>query len=273
MTRRYKIGDVCALVGIPHHVLRFYEKYGIIQPARGKGNYRYYFETDLYRLVMARSYRGMGFGLRQCKELMDEMDAPERAKALTDQLTGVRAEIDRLRRLEDNLHRRIQDMSDAECPERGCFRAYMGAAYWVFSHDQERRVDPGRLDAKLLRRVMEPVLAPNMDAHVPVRELLGEGAMTYAWGQSFHQMDCDLLEPDDLARMRFVPGREYVVCAMPPEMPDGRLVRAQFAPQLAYARSHGLTVGDTAIARIVGGGRKGQTVAGMRLLCYLPVAE
>ena len=47
----YKIGDLAATVGLPVHVVRFYEKYGIVSPRRtGDGKYRTFEELLQTRL-------------------------------------------------------------------------------------------------------------------------------------------------------------------------------------------------------------------------------
>lgn len=47
---RYEIGAVAARFGIHPQTVRQYERLGLIQPARSRGNFRLYSETDLERL-------------------------------------------------------------------------------------------------------------------------------------------------------------------------------------------------------------------------------
>ena len=47
---RYEIGAVAARCGIHPQTVRQYERLGLIQPARSRGNFRLYSETDLERL-------------------------------------------------------------------------------------------------------------------------------------------------------------------------------------------------------------------------------
>ena len=44
---KYVISVAARIVGIETHTLRYYEKTGLIQPYRSKGNIRYYSESDL----------------------------------------------------------------------------------------------------------------------------------------------------------------------------------------------------------------------------------
>lgn len=57
---RYVISVAARMVGVQAHTLRYYERIGIIEPSRSRGNIRLYSEQDV-------SY------LRQMKRLMDEL--------------------------------------------------------------------------------------------------------------------------------------------------------------------------------------------------------
>ena len=57
---RYVISIAASILGIKTHNLRYYEKMGLIQPLRSRGNIRLYSERDIARL-------------RQVKTLMEDM--------------------------------------------------------------------------------------------------------------------------------------------------------------------------------------------------------
>ncbi len=57
---RYVISIAAGILGIKTHNLRYYEKMGLIQPLRSRGNIRLYSERDIARL-------------RQVKTLMEDM--------------------------------------------------------------------------------------------------------------------------------------------------------------------------------------------------------
>ncbi|MFC2018864.1 MerR family transcriptional regulator [Chloroflexota bacterium] len=56
----YVISIAAKMVGIQTHTLRYYEKIGIIEPSRSKGNIRLYSQQDIYQL-------------RRMKTLMDDL--------------------------------------------------------------------------------------------------------------------------------------------------------------------------------------------------------
>jgi len=56
----YVISVAARMVGVQTHTLRYYERVGIIEPSRSRGNIRLYSERDIARL-------------RRVKTLMDDM--------------------------------------------------------------------------------------------------------------------------------------------------------------------------------------------------------
>jgi len=57
---RYVISIAARMVGVQTHTLRYYERVGIIEPSRSRGNIRLYSERDIAHL-------------RRVKTLMDDM--------------------------------------------------------------------------------------------------------------------------------------------------------------------------------------------------------
>jgi len=57
---RYVISIAARMLGIQTHTLRYYEKIGIIEPSRSRGNIRLYSERDIAQL-------------RRVKTLMDDL--------------------------------------------------------------------------------------------------------------------------------------------------------------------------------------------------------
>ena len=57
---RYVISVAARMVGVQTHTLRYYERIGILEPSRSRGNIRLYSESDV-------AY------VRQLKKLMDEL--------------------------------------------------------------------------------------------------------------------------------------------------------------------------------------------------------
>ncbi len=84
---RYVISIAARIVGVETHTLRYYERIGLVQPYRSKGNIRYYSEADVERL-------------RHIKTLMEEMGI---------NLAGVEVVMRMAERMAE-MQRRIQEM-------------------------------------------------------------------------------------------------------------------------------------------------------------------
>lgn len=84
---RYVISVAARMLGVQSHTLRYYERIGIIEPSRSRGNIRLYSESDI-------AY------VRQLKKLMDDLGV---------NLAGVEI-ILRMAKSMDNMQRRIDTL-------------------------------------------------------------------------------------------------------------------------------------------------------------------
>ena len=95
---RYVISIAARMLGFQTHTLRYYEKIGIIEPSRSRGNIRLYSERDIARL-------------RQVKTLMDDLGVnlagievilrmAQRMTELQRHLEELKSEVKRLRQKE-----------------------------------------------------------------------------------------------------------------------------------------------------------------------------
>ena len=95
---RYVISVAARMLGVQTHTLRYYEKIGIMEPSRSKGNIRLYSDKDV-------AY------LRRVKTLMDDLGInlagvevvlrmAQRMTELQHQIEGLESELKRLRQKE-----------------------------------------------------------------------------------------------------------------------------------------------------------------------------
>lgn len=76
------IGQASAQSGLSSKTIRYYEAIGLVIPARQAGNqYRDYSEADLAQLRFLNSARQLGFGLQECRSLLELYRDPSRASA------------------------------------------------------------------------------------------------------------------------------------------------------------------------------------------------
>ena len=107
------IGRLGAQAGVKVPTIRYYEQIGLLPEAhRSAGNQRLYGRATLDRLAFIRHARELGFSLEAIRDLLSLSDRPDQSCAAADaiakaQLNAVKARIARLRALEAELHRMI----------------------------------------------------------------------------------------------------------------------------------------------------------------------
>jgi len=89
----YVISIASMMLGIPTHTLRYYEKIGIIEPHRSRGNIRLYSEGDIALLRRVKTLvEDMGVNLAGVEVVLHMMqrmnDLQEELTQLRRQLTG-----------------------------------------------------------------------------------------------------------------------------------------------------------------------------------------
>jgi len=90
---RYIISVAARILGVPSHTLRYYERIGIIEPSRSRGNIRLYSEREIALL-------------RRVKTLMDDMGVNLAGVEVIFRMTQQMAELQHdLEELESELER------------------------------------------------------------------------------------------------------------------------------------------------------------------------
>lgn len=107
------IGRLGQAAGVKVPTIRYYEQIGLLPEAgRSAGNQRLYDRETLDRLAFIRHARELGFSLESIRDLLSLSDRPDQPCAAADaiakaQLQAVQARIARLKALETELHRMI----------------------------------------------------------------------------------------------------------------------------------------------------------------------
>lgn len=269
----YRIGDLAATVGLPVHVVRFYEKYGIVSPKRtGEGNYRTFEELDLRRLTLARHLRSFGFSLEQTAELLSSSTYAQQYEALDLRAHQITQELRRLERVRQSIYRELSDMDFAQETLTQCRLTRLPGMYWLFSHTEKRDFPSRQSDGGLTARVMGCVPSLRFLLLTRREELLSQGHFSYQWGEAFDEDQRDLLPPEDLPCLTYLPPRQYLAAST---LVDDKCVitREMFSRQLAECRHRGLQAGDPVCAELQGRWFDGEGRPHAAVVCYLPVQE
>jgi DNA-binding transcriptional MerR regulator len=108
-TTAMQIGEVAKRSSLTVDAIRFYEKRKLLPKAvRSAGRFRLYEEDAIERLRFIQQMQGLGFSLREVRELIRlrerKVDACESVQEfLTTKLSDVRAKLQELRHLESEL--------------------------------------------------------------------------------------------------------------------------------------------------------------------------
>ena len=68
------VGEVAAAVGVSVRALHHWDAVGLVVPHKDANGYRSYRPADLARLQQVLTYRELGFGLEEVKDLLDDPD-------------------------------------------------------------------------------------------------------------------------------------------------------------------------------------------------------
>lgn len=72
MMNNYKIGQLTKTMGVSSHLLKHYEKFDLIFPIKDHDtNYRYYNFTQFGRLIQSKTFRNLGFTIKDTSDLIN----------------------------------------------------------------------------------------------------------------------------------------------------------------------------------------------------------
>ncbi|WP_121068107.1 MerR family DNA-binding protein [Chachezhania antarctica] len=116
------IGHVAKQTGLTVKTIRYYEEIGLIQADRNANGYRDFGDGQISRLRFLAQARHMGFGLEECRRLLELEDDPDRAsrdvQALAIRnLEAVRSKIRQLQQLEGELETLIRQCHGDDAPD------------------------------------------------------------------------------------------------------------------------------------------------------------
>ena len=121
----YTIGRLAKAAGVNLQTVRFYERKGLLKPdSRSEAGYRYYTEDSLTRLRFMREAKGLGFTLKEIRELLSlnprSIPGCDRIRPKAEvKLVEIRERIRSLQKLESKLDGLMKDCSDRVIRE-GC---------------------------------------------------------------------------------------------------------------------------------------------------------
>ena len=111
-----QIGEAAESVGMSMRTVRYWEEIGLVTPStRSSGGYRLYSESDLHRLLLAKSMKPLGLTLEEMRELLELIDAAAApGDSSEESLESVFGRLEMLaQRVQDQVERMEKDANDA----------------------------------------------------------------------------------------------------------------------------------------------------------------
>lgn len=112
--RRYTISVAAELVNVHQQTLRHYERLGLIEPARGKGEIRYYSPQDIEKIQQIRRLvEELGVNLAGVEVILHMRDQMERLRSeMQETIEGLHADHESETRRLKEIIRRLQGLQD-----------------------------------------------------------------------------------------------------------------------------------------------------------------
>jgi MerR family copper efflux transcriptional regulator len=118
------IGKLAKSAGVSAATVRYYERLGLLRPARRSGSgYRQYDQNSIIGLLSIKAAQRLGFSLAEIRKILalsgGSRPGSEQLRAAAEsKLDGIRREIAELKRRQDQLRRILQD---CQCgPSKPC---------------------------------------------------------------------------------------------------------------------------------------------------------
>lgn len=158
MKKLYKIGDISKLYNISNDILRYYEKIGLLIPdVRGENGYRYYSESQLWKLNNIRSLRNLGVSLNEIIDFLNTRSIKKTKEMIKFQLKKIDENLRELLKLKEELElkkeniRYFENFSDYEIPRI----KYYPKRYILLKNGKFKDENEINLELKKLKRKSE----------------------------------------------------------------------------------------------------------------------
>lgn len=110
MKKEYSIGEICSLYQLGADSLRYYEKKGLLHPARKSNGYRLYTLKDIWKLNIIKDLRKLDFSIPQIKEYLENRTLHHTISMLEKEINIIEEKIKPLELLQQKLNQKLSDL-------------------------------------------------------------------------------------------------------------------------------------------------------------------
>jgi len=118
---RWRIGQIAELFGLSVQALRYYDQIGLFSPHERDQDtgYRYYLQTQVYRLANIVYLRKQGYSIKEIKDYLDNLTFKGRAAGLQMQAEALVKEVKRLEFISNTIKEKIHYIESSDYREKG----------------------------------------------------------------------------------------------------------------------------------------------------------
>lgn len=210
---KYTISEMASLLGVTTHMLRYYEKVGILAPeVNEQTGYRYYTVLDTRRFNLSRQLFSAGIPLETCAQLMNEMTSPAAERQLAHQIEALQREQHRLqiamRYLQDEL-----DLLPVLENELNQIRIEYLKPMWRLNLSMMEKADNDPALRQEKQAWLELMPATFWVSKIPYKELrrFEKGIIDYGYGLMCLEEDARKLGLRRSPYVELIPGGDYAV--------------------------------------------------------------
>ena len=255
---KYTISEMAALLGVTTHMLRYYEKIGIIAPeVNEQTGYRYYTVLDTRRFNLSRQLFSAGVPLETCAKLMNGMPASEIEQTLQHQIEDLRREKERIeiaiRYLQDEL-----ELVPVMEYERGKIYIEHLRPMWRLNLSMMEKADPDPALEQEKQKWLTLMPATFWVSKIPHDELrqFAQGIIEYGYGLMCYEDDARKLGLRRTPYVELVPGGDYAVL-LHQKTDRGPWTWEDIRPMAEFLEKRGTNSFGDGFSYVVGSGEKG----------------
>lgn len=181
-----RIGQIAQALGVSTHLLKHYEKQGLIQPSKDEdSNYRYYDSRQCEKIIECKTYRNMGLTLKEIAQMMEEDAIVEPCELTVGQLEKIEEQMHHLEIMRQMTVRYQERCQEFDLKKNQWF---LEMSPWLYFLPMSEN------DTLINRNVEEPQEGQLIDA-VPLCQQMKyrDGKENVLWGLCIEKRDLEQL--------------------------------------------------------------------------------
>lgn len=211
---KYTISEMSELLGVTTHMLRNYEKLGIISPEIDKNNgYRYYTVLDTRRFILSRAFHSAGIPLTICADIMNQDYSLEKVTDVFEkQLEAIEWEQIRLKYVKEYLTYQLELLPVLKDQIDKLVIEHFSEPFWYLSFSTDEIADNSRLKQDEKEKWIKAMPGVKWVSKIPHEELIkySSGVIHYTYGMLCSQSTARELGLKRTENVHIVPAGDYI---------------------------------------------------------------